>query len=130
MPFFNGVNLFGFQVKMATDGIERNVQRNEYMGTDGVEELDGGFRQMFTRCSGRLVGTSDDGGANALNSAIATFRSYLDGNSYTLVDSFGNAWNNVKLVEFQLDQEMGIKQTATGDYFQLYRATFSHLSRT
>lgn len=129
MPTYNGQLIFGTQVMMTTIGTQRASMINAFFGVDGVERIDGGFREHITVCRGRLRGLKSGGGADDLQAAISSFRNLFDGRSYVLVDSFGTAWNNVVMTAFDLDADGGVMQTPY-EYFQLYTAAFQHLSRT
>ena len=127
MPSFNGTAIFGAQISMSLVETGRETQENTYFGIDGTETLDAGFRHHRTVVRGRLYGFKAAGGLSDLISAIILFRSYIDGNAYTLVDNLGLTWQNVKLESFTLDAQTGIMQS--GDqWFQSYVAMFKHLS--
>lgn len=125
MPSFAGQLIFGYQVVCVTSGTTRDAQTNAYFGISGMEELDGGFRGHMTMVSGRLVGFKAAGGLGDLIAALAAFRNLFDGNAYTLVDSFGAAWNNVKMESF--DPQPPVIQTPD-QWFVTYTALFKHLS--
>jgi hypothetical protein len=130
MPTFNGQNIFGAQVSMTSGDQVRETQQNNYVGVDGTEEIDCGFRMMETSAKGRLFGLGTAGGQADLVAMIQAFYALKDGNTYPLVDSFGNTWNNVRMASFTLDAEGGIRQTTAGDFYQWYSATFIHLSKS
>lgn len=122
MPTFNGVDIFGAGCSMATGDLGRDEQENSYCGLNGIESLDHGDRGLVTECSGVLYGaTSGD-----LDSFEITFRSYRDGNAYTLVDSYGDAWQNVKMASFRPSGR--IRQDPGGYYYRQYSATFRHMT--
>lgn len=122
MPSFNGVAIFGAAVKMATGDLEVARQETGFPGLNGVESLAMGSRGLFTTAEGVLYGNS----AGGLQSSESTFRSYRDGNSYVLVDSFGGSWNNVVMDAFE--PQGRIIQDSYGNYWRTYRARFKHLS--
>lgn len=122
MATFNGAAIFGRAATLNTGDLILQRQENEFAGVDGVETLTLGSRGLMTEASGVLFGaTSAD-----LATAEATFRSYRDGNAYSLVDSYGNTWANVVLETFR--PEGRIRQDAYYGYFRPYRAVFRHLT--
>ena len=130
MPSFNGLMIFGAQVSMTPGNAQRQTQQNTYMGLNGTEELDGGYRVRFTSASGRLYGLGSAGGLADFIASCAQFDALMNGRAYVLIDTAGRTFNNVRMDSFNLDSEGGIRHTTLGDYFQLYTATFVHLSRT
>lgn len=123
MASYASVNIFGTQVSMSTSDNPRGAQKNAFPGLSGVESLDQGLRGRFTNVVGRLAGVDqfDLAGAEEL------FRSYNDGNSYTLVDTNGTTWLNVKLESFE---PQGKVQTIGGSGYVMrkYAARFEHLT--
>jgi len=122
MPSFGGVNVFGTAVVMKTADNPRERQLNSFFGVNGFETLDGGARGRLTDVTGVLFG----GSAAALASAEGLFRSMNDGATRTLVDTFGVAWNYVRLEQFQPWGR--VRQSPYGYYFRPYQARFLHLA--
>lgn len=122
MPSFGGLPIFGFGVVIVTGDIELRRQENTFPGINGLESLTLGSSGLYTDVDGNLSGSD----ASALASAEATFRSYRDGNPYTLVDSYGAAWGNVLLEAFS--PQGRICQTSAGAFHRPYKARFRHLS--
>ena len=123
MPSFNGDLIFGSVVVMKTSDNPRGEQQNAYPGLSGLESLDQGLRGRFTTVTGLLIGPD----APTLNALLGLFRSYNDGNAYVLVDSFGNAWSNVKYDAFEPEDQVK-RRASDGAYYQTYTARFKHLS--
>jgi len=118
---FDGSNIFGAAVSMATGDVERESQVNSFFGVSGTEVLDGGQRGTQTIATGVLAGVDQ----SAFNSAVALVRSYKDGAAYTLVDTAGVTWANVRLAAFNLKPPR--RQASNGVVFQPYQIVFEHL---
>lgn len=123
MPSYDGSLIFGNAVIMTTADNPRTSQENAFFGLNGVESLDGGQHGRFTTVTGFLFAPS----APSLNASISLFRSYNDGSAYILVDSFGNAWPDVKMESFEPNPKVR-RQGGNGDYWITYTARFKHLS--
>ena len=121
MATLNGVNIFGNAVVMVTGDDARETQKNTYFGLTGVESLDGGGRGRVTNATGTLYGAN----LSALNVAIALIRSYIDGLGYTLVDTRGRTFTNVRLVAFK---ETDRCVPYGSGYIQAYAAVLEHLA--
>ena len=121
MPAYNGVNIFGTGVIMETKDRPRARQINSFFGLNGCTFIDGGSRGRVTQVEGVLVASS----LSSLSDAEQTFRVFADGEPRTLIDTFGNAWTNVILEQFQ---PIGrIRQSAQGGFLRAYKAGFFHL---
>lgn len=121
MPSFGGINIFGTAVSMLTADNPREKQLNAFFGLSGLESLDGGLRGRVTRVSGLLYGSSP----LALAGAEATFRSFNDGTTRTLVDTLGVSWPSVRLEAFEPQGK--VRQSPGGILFRAYQARFLHL---
>jgi len=117
----NGVQIFGTAVKMNTASEERETQVNSYFGLSGEEHLDGGTRGDLTQVTGLHAGVD----LSAFLTAQALIRSYRNGSAYTLVDTAGVSWSNVKLIRFQPTGQRYV--STNGVVFQTYSATLKHL---
>lgn len=122
MATFGGASIFGAAVHMKTQDAQRAVQHNAFFGLSGLESLDGGLRGRVTSVSGLIYGNSPSNCA----SNVETFRSYNDGLYYNLVDTSGTTWANVRLLDFD-PEENGFPHTQLG-YVRRYRAAFFHLT--
>ena len=121
MASFGGSNIFGTAVSMATADNPREKQINAFFGLSGLETLDGGSRGRITRVTGLLFGQSPA----LLASAEASFRSFNDGTTRTLIDTLGVLWPNVRLESFE---PLGrIRQSPGGLLLRSYQARFLHL---
>ena len=121
MPSYNGINIFGVAVTMATAPRERPKWLQPAFGADGLPCLDGGGRGGETIVSGVLTGAS----AAGLSAAEALFRSMQDGQSRDLVDTFGVVWPEVLLDHFE--PQGRVRQSAYGAFWRGYKARFIHL---
>lgn len=121
--FFDGENIFGVAVQMVTVINPVARQQNTYPGLSGVEELIQGRRGAVTQVSGRIYGDS----VGALNGVKQLWYSYYDGRGYTLFDTGGQLWTNVKLERFQPIPPVQFDQ-GIGSWSQRYEATFFHAS--
>ena len=122
MATFNGIPIFGSAVEMLTVENPREEQLNAFFGLSGLESLDGGGRGGVTQVKGILGGL----GAAGLGGAWSLFANFQDGQSYTLVDTLGTAWPDVKLRTFRPTSR--IRTTDAGFMFRSYEAEFFHLS--
>ena len=118
---FNGVSIFGFQVKMQTVDNPRGQQINAFPGLSGRESLDQGLRGRFTNVEGRHFGSN----ISDLASVQETYRSFNDGRAYPLVDTRGLTWLNVKMESFEPQGQ--IRQLVNGFCFQDYTSRLEHL---
>lgn len=117
---FNGENIFGVSVQMATADNPRATQQNAYAGVSGIETLDQGSRGRFTVAEGVHAGV----GLGGLASVQEGCRSYRDGRAYTLLDTRGVTWLYVQLVGYE---PKGRIRWAGGGYFtQKYSLRFLH----
>lgn len=121
MASFDGSMIFGTAVSMVTADNLREKQLNAFFGLSGLESLDGGLRGRTTRATGLLYGASPA----LLAAAEASFRAFNDGQTYTLVDTLGATWPNVRLEMFE---PLGrVRQSPQGILFRAYQARFLHL---
>jgi hypothetical protein len=116
---FNGSNIFGAVVQMATADNPRAVQQNAFAGVSGVEGLDHGSRGRFTVAAGTHAGV----GLGGLAVVQEACRAYRDGRAYTLVDTRGVTWLYVQLVSFE---PQGRIRTIGGYCTQKYSLRFFH----
>lgn len=121
MASFDGQLIFGRGVVMEPQTNPRDDQRVAAPGVNGVATLDLGGRGRITRVTGLLVGAN----AAALNAAELLFSGYWDGQLYTLVDTFGNAWPYVKLVNFR--PQGRVRLDSKWGYVRNYEAEFFHV---
>lgn len=120
MPSYNGVNIFGTSVRMATGVLNPAVQMNTFFGLSGVEKLSGGFRGRVTNVTGVLRGAT----AEELGAKERLFQSYADGLGRPLVDMYGFEWQDVTLESYN---PVGrVLQDPYGVYYRNYQATFHH----
>lgn len=93
MPaYFNGIPMFGRTFEFVTAENPRDEQRIAVPGVNGTGALDMGDRGRVTTVKGMLYGELSD-----LVVSDVFFRSMKDGKFYTLVDTVGRVWLNVKL---------------------------------
>jgi hypothetical protein len=122
MASFNGLDL-GLIFAMSTAANPKARQVNAYAGANGLEVLDHGSRGGSSAVEGALAGSTPAG----LAAAEGTFRSLqIDGGGYVLVDTLGNSWFNVILVQFNPVGRVGI--VAGGGYARRYAMEFLHVS--
>lgn len=118
MATFNGVTIFGTDVVITPQANPREEQRDGFFGISGVERKDGGSRGWVLRVSGRHSGSN----LALFVASQALFASYHDGRPYTLVDTAGRTWLNVKLTRFIPKGQ--ILTSTDGQRHQLYEAEF------
>lgn len=119
MPSYDGYNIFGRAVRMATSVMAPATQRNNFFGLNNTENLAGGFRGRVTTVQGLLYGaTSTD-----LSDQEVVFGSYADGLGRDLVDMYGRTWNDVVLDSFE---PTGKPMQDGSGWYRTYRATFLH----
>jgi hypothetical protein len=121
LPSYRGVNIFGSGLTMVTVRNPSAKQQNDFFGLDGTEEIHGGTRGNVTEVEGVLFSNTFPG----LGLVENTFRTYDDGQTGDLVDTFGNTWTDVKLERFVPTGK--VRSDPFGNSFRPYKATFSHL---
>jgi hypothetical protein len=122
MSSFNGDNLFGVAVQMATQINPVARQETSYPRLSGVSQLILGQRGAVTNASGRIYGWT----VADLNAWRMIWFSYYDGVPYLLVDNFGVPWPNVVLDSFT-PQDRIVRDNLLG-YSMKYTAVFNHLT--
>lgn len=108
---------------MVTSQGGRESQQNKYFGLNGREVLDGGDRGTVTIASGVLFGTD----LATYNANELAFRNFVNGGSYTLVDTMGRTWKYVRMIGFRPGGDKAMVST-NGVYFRPYEAEFEHLA--
>src|SRR5690349_11587650 len=121
---FAGVSgFFGRSVRMHTVDNPTKEQLNSFFGLAGTEALGGGFEGRLTSVEGVLFGTD----LSAHNLAVESFRALNDGQYYTLVDTRGVTWPNVRLFSFDPGAGSRAPLVDSRGYYTPYRATFRHI---
>lgn len=122
VPTFNGEYIFGVDVIMQTSEPSRERQINAFLGINGSECLDFGYRLRNTAAAGRLIGNSPE----EVGLYESRFRSYHNAYAYTLYTTEGMTWLNVILDTFTPQGRL-MGDGSAGQYWRAYRATFLHL---
>lgn len=116
---FNALPLFGRVFLMVTTENARDEQRIAAPGVNGTGSLDMGDRGRQTQVKGMLYGD-----LSSLIFSDSAFRTAKDGRYYTLVDTLGRVWTNVKLHRYV---PMGrVLRDPFYGYVQHYDAEFLH----
>lgn len=125
MASFNGVDL-GPACVMVTAPAPKELQINAYPGVVGIGVLDHGGRGGITQCNGWSVGVD----AASLAAVEQAFRALQQSTGvYTLIDTLGTAWANVKLLEFEPEPRVfACVALGSGGWSRRYRMTFLHTS--
>jgi hypothetical protein len=119
---FDGLFLFGEAVCMMTGDPEREVQFGTYFGLNGISSINGGSRGRRTTVRGLLVAND----LAAYNVMEGFFYAYLNAGNFTLVDTQGRTWPQVRLTSFSPEGERLKQDWVTGEVVREYTAVFSH----
>jgi hypothetical protein len=123
MVNYDGVNIFGAAVKFQQLTHPNAQQVNTFFGVSGTQTLFGGGRGRTFLIRGILLGAT----MADLNAAEATFTSYADGVSRTLVDPRGRAWPNV-IFRGEFTPDPKGPYPSVGGWALPYRAVFYGLT--
>lgn len=97
MPTYNGVNIFGYSVKVRMDVNPSASQVNEFFGVSGQQSLYGGARGRVFLVEGLLAGPD----VPSLSSLVGTILSYDDGIGRVFSHPVYGDWPSVVFRRFQ-----------------------------
>jgi len=123
IPSYDGIAMFSVVHSMRTGEPERETQTAAFFGINGIGSIGGGSRGRKTVVQGRLE--CDDLGS--YNAAEQLFYNYLNVGNFTLNDTQGRSWGNVRMVAFSPEDAPLKVDIVTGQVINGYSATFQHM---